>query len=421
MNVHANRFPLFDSLRAIAAISVLLFHAALFRLLHVASPLRPYTAHLDVGVTIFFMISGFLLYRPFARARLQGEESPHVPAYAWRRFLRIVPAYWVALTAIALWLGLPGVFTLHGIPTYYGFLQIYHASTSLGGIAQAWTLCIEISFYAFLPIWALLMRKVVRGGVRREFVALAVLWLASLAYKVWALDQISPNSVFSGPYLQPLPNFLDQFAIGMGVAVLSVWLEGRERAPRWVDLLRRHDWIPWVGGALAFWVVSTRIGFTGTPFEGSTRRMFMGRHELYSLVALGVLLPALFAVPGKGVAGRLLATRTLTYLGLVSYAIYLYHYAVVKQLDGWIGQPLKSAPELQMAAFAVVVLAATTAIASLSYYLVERPALRLKRLVSPPVRVERGEATEEPINPSSATPTSTTSATSAGWRKRGTP
>jgi len=86
VNVHANRFPLFDSLRAIAAISVLLFHAALFRLLHVASPLRPYTAHLDVGVTIFFMISGFLLYRPFVRARLQGEESPHVPAYAWRRW-----------------------------------------------------------------------------------------------------------------------------------------------------------------------------------------------------------------------------------------------------------------------------------------------------------------------------------------------
>jgi peptidoglycan/LPS O-acetylase OafA/YrhL len=373
-----------------------------------------------VGVTIFFLISGFLLYRPFVRARLYGEESPHVPAYAWRRFLRIVPAYWVALTIVALWLALPDVFTRGGIPTYYGFLQIYHGSTSLGGIAQAWTLCVEVAFYAFLPLWALIMRRV-GGGVRREFVALGLLWLASLAWKVWALDQISPNSLFSGPYLQPLPNFLDQFAIGMGLAVLSVHLERLEALPRWAGLLRRHDWLPWVAAAVAFWVVSTQIGFTGRPFQLSTRRMFMGRHELYSLVALFVLLPALFAVPGRGVAGRILATRVLTYLGLVSFGIYLYHYAAVRQLDDWIGGSIGGPPELQLVVHALLVLLIAGALASLSYYLVERPALRLKRFVSPPVRAERGEATEEPINPSSATPASTASATSAGWRKRGTP
>jgi peptidoglycan/LPS O-acetylase OafA/YrhL len=420
VNVHANRFPLFDSLRAIAALSVLLFHAALFRLLTGDSPVRPYTSHLDVGVTVFFMISGFLLYRPFVRARLTGQESPHVPAYAWRRFLRIAPAYWVALTVVALWLSLSGVFTARGIPVYYGFLQIYDTDRVFGGIPQAWTLCVEVTFYAFLPIWALLMRKV-GGGVRREFLALGLLWLASLAYKVWALEQISPNSVLSGPYLQPLPNFLDQFAIGMAVAVLSVHLAQLERLPRWVELLRRHDWIPWVGAVLAFWVVSTQIGYTGARFESATRRMFLGRHELYALVALGVLLPALFATPGRGVAGRLLASRVLTYLGLVSYGIYLYHFAAVKQLDDWIGDSIGGPLEAQILIHALLALLAATVLASLSYYLVERPALRLKRLVSPPVSAERGEATEEPINPSSATAASTTKATSAGWRKRGTP
>jgi peptidoglycan/LPS O-acetylase OafA/YrhL len=421
VNVRAGRFPLFDPLRAIAAISVLLFHAAFFEFVKSPNALRPYTAHLDVGVSVFFLISGFLLYRPFVRARLSGLESPNVPSYAWRRFLRIVPAYWVALTVVALWLGLDEVFTRREFATYYGFLQIYHSNTSLGGIGQAWTLCVEITFYAFLPVWALLMRGI-RGGVRRELIALALLFLASLAYKIWALDEISPNNLFSGPYLQPLPNFLDQFAVGMALAVLSVGLERTDRLPRAVDWLRRHDWVPWVVAAAAFWAVSTRIGYTGTPFEHSTRRMFLGRHELYTLVALGLIVPAILAEPGRGVVGRILSARVLAYLGLISYGIYLYHYALVRQLDDWISFPGPAA--VRFALHALLALLGASVLATLSYYLVERPALRLKRLVRPPAPAERGEATAEPdaaISASSATPASTTSATSAGWRKRGTP
>jgi peptidoglycan/LPS O-acetylase OafA/YrhL len=418
VNVRAGRFPLFDSLRAIAALSVLCFHAAFFEFVTSPNALRPYTVHLDVGVTVFFLISGFLLYRPFVRARLFRAEAPHVPAYAWRRFLRIVPAYWVALTVVALWLALPGVFTRSGIPTYYGFLQIYHADTSLGGIGQAWTLCVEVTFYTFLPLWAFLMRRL-GGGVRRELVALGLLWVASLGYKLWALDQISPNNLFSGPYLQPLPNFLDQFAIGMALAVLSVELERMDRLPRAVEVLRRHDWIPWAVAAVAFWALSTQIGFTGKPFEGSTRSMFLGRHELYALVALGLIVPAIVAEPGRGFVGRILATRVLTYLGLISFGIYLYHFAVVKQLDDWVTFPGPAVVRFLL--HALLALVGATLLASISYYVVERPTLRLKRLVSPPVPVERGEATAEPISASSATPASTAKATSAGWRKRGTP
>jgi peptidoglycan/LPS O-acetylase OafA/YrhL len=417
VNVRAGRFPLFDSLRAIAAVSVLLFHAAFFEFVKSPNVLRQYTVHLDVGVSVFFLISGFLLYRPFVRARLFDAESPHVPAYAWRRFLRIVPAYWVALTVVALWLGLDEVFTRKEFVTYYGFLQIYHSNTSLGGIGQAWTLCVEITFYAFLPVWALLMRRL-RGGVRRELVALALLWLFSLGYKIWALDQFS-NPIFSGPFLQPLPNFLDQFAVGMALAVASVELERMDRLPRAVEWLRRHDWVPWVFAAVAFWALSTQIGFTGKPFENSTRSMFIGRHELQTAVALGLIVPVIVADPGRGVVGRILGWRVLTYLGLISYGIYLYQLAVVKQLDEWIAFP---GPALvRFVLHALLALAGAALIASISYYVVERPALRLKRLVSPPVPVERGEATAEPISASNATPASTASATSAGWRKRGTP
>ena len=66
-----------------------------------------WVARLDVGVPVFFLLSGFLLYRPFARARAGGEE-PRVRAYAWRRVLRIFPGYWVALVVAVLALGLHG-------------------------------------------------------------------------------------------------------------------------------------------------------------------------------------------------------------------------------------------------------------------------------------------------------------------------
>jgi peptidoglycan/LPS O-acetylase OafA/YrhL len=395
VNVRAGRFPLFDSLRAIAALSVLCFHAAFVsRVFTSDSFLRPYMSHLDVGVTVFFLISGFLLYRPFVRARLYGEESPHVGAYAWRRFLRIAPAYWVALTAIAVWFGFSEVFPFGGEPLYYAFGQVYSAPRAPWGIPQAWTLCVEVTFYALLPLWALAVRRL---SVRWELVALALLWTASLAYKVWALTQRGPNDLSGAPYLQTLPNYLDQFAIGMALAVLTANWERLDRTPRAVDVLRRYDWLPWIVAAVAFWVVSTRIGLTGELLRHFSRSAFLGRHELYTLVAVGVALPAIFAEPGRGFAGRVLASRVLAYLGLVSYAMYLYHLAVLKQVDRWLGKPMDAALGVRLITYGVIGLLITVAIATASYYLVERPALRLKRLVSPPVAAERGEATAEPV------------------------
>ena len=94
-----------DSLRAVAAISVLAYHAlykGVLLQLPTGSPLSPWAAHLDVGVPIFFVLSGFLLYRPFVRARLSGSEAPDTEAYGWRRVMRILPAYWIALVVVGL-------------------------------------------------------------------------------------------------------------------------------------------------------------------------------------------------------------------------------------------------------------------------------------------------------------------------------
>src|SRR4051812_50071898 len=88
-------------MRAIAFLCVLVSHAAFpAGFAAEGSTMRPFFARLDVGVRIFFLIFAFLLYRPFVAARLERADPPLVRAYAGRRFLRIAPAYWLALCVV---------------------------------------------------------------------------------------------------------------------------------------------------------------------------------------------------------------------------------------------------------------------------------------------------------------------------------
>ena len=91
MGHHAGRFGLMDSLRAIAALSIVAYHVAPRAGAFDDEFALDLSAQLSTGVALFFLISGFLLYRPFVIAHAQGERFPDVGAYAWRRFLRIVP------------------------------------------------------------------------------------------------------------------------------------------------------------------------------------------------------------------------------------------------------------------------------------------------------------------------------------------
>jgi peptidoglycan/LPS O-acetylase OafA/YrhL len=409
MNARATRFPLFDSLRAIAAISVLAFHASVVSgLLFTSSWLRPYAARLDVGVSVFFLISGFLLYRPFARARLLGEPRPRTGPYAWRRFLRIVPAYWVALTLIVIWLGVPRVFSAAGIPIYYGFGQIYREGYYAGGIGQAWTLCVEITFYALLPLWALLMRRLPASGSRRawltsELSALLALALLGMGWKLLVLAQQDPNTFGSQPWLMPLPNFLDQFAVGMALGVLSVHYEDAPELPAPLRAVERLPGLSWLLALVAFWAVSTQVGFSGAFAQRLTDLRFLERHVLYTAVAFFLLLPAIFGDPARGAVRRVLANRALLYLGLVSYGIYLWHAAVFTQLDRW-GIGIRGGA-WDFLAWSAIGLAGTALIASASYYVVERPALSLKNRVGRQrEQVAVGEALAEsaPLAPPSA-------------------
>lgn len=400
MDVRAERFPLFDSLRAIAALSVVLFHGAWQQLLvfHPDNPLGRYAARLNVGVTVFFVISGFLLYRPFAAAWLDGERSPRAGAYAWRRVLRIVPAYWAALTVVALVLGLSYVFGAEGAARFYGFTQIYSADDAARGLGQAWTLNVEALFYVLLPVWALAQRRVAPAGdapsrVRRELASLGVLALAGLAFAAVVVRRANPNLPSDVWLFMQLPNFLDAFAAGMALAVLSAWWRSRtDGSPPWaVDLVDRRPWVPW-GVALLSFVAASQLGTVGQQ----TDKEYFVTQRLFVVVAVGLLLPAVFGDPARGLVRRVLAWRALLWVGLVSYGVYLYHVLAFDRIFRWGWET--QAPVGEVARLLAGV-ALTVAVAAVSYYAVERPVLRLKRLFATAPESDQPGAVSAPAAP----------------------
>ena len=364
------RFPLFDSLRAVAALSVLLFHIAFVLEGFTDDTWGRYATQLNIGVTIFFLVSGFLLYRPFVRARYAGEPLPDVRAYATRRLFRIVPAYWVALIVIALWIDLPVVFDHPWF--HFTFTHVYNRQDLLTGVGHTWTLAVEMTFYIFLPVWAFLLRRMPRGTSDRRFVLsealpLVAIFAVGLVWNLTQVERINGLVLFS-PEVAALPRFLDHFALGMGLAVASVVLAERVRQPFLVRVVEERSWVPWLV-AIAGFVVLANLGSNYISADVEPVR-----HELRGLIALCVLAPAVFGATRAGFAQRVLGWPPLLWVGLVSYSLYLWHPAIAQKiiytdLDesiGWFGP-------------AVLVCIASIVVAAVSFYAIERPALRLGR------------------------------------------
>jgi peptidoglycan/LPS O-acetylase OafA/YrhL len=402
-------FPLFDSLRAIAFTCVLVTHASFFAGLQgTGTRLGPFYARLDLGVDIFFVISAFLLYRPFAAAHINGGQRPRIRAFAWRRVLRIVPPYWLILTVVSLWLGTSVVFRAANVPFFYGFLQIYNPRTiTLAGLPQAWSLCVEASFYVFLPLYALLIRRL-PGETREQRVRMQLVGAGGL----FAIGLIY-NAIIGPPGLPAqmplhfaLPAFIDYFAIGMALASLSIAQEGGARMPAPLRITERYPVLAWLLALIAFVAVSKWVGLgvLGTRYGYSAN---MWRHVLYGVIAFGTVLPAVFGDPRRGVVRRILANRFLLYVGIVSYAAYLLEFAVLIQLQRWgfASVANDTTPYLWF----VVAFLATIGLASISWFLYERPILRLKGLVSPAPAEPAARVSLEPPEPTPVIVQSSTS------------
>lgn len=397
MDVRPDRFPLVDSLRAIAAIAVVGTHTAFFAGAYAdGTDLGLWLSRLDAGVAVFFVISGFLLYRPFVKAHLDERPLPATGPYAWRRFLRIAPAYWVALTGAVLLLDLPGVFSTEGIATYYGYAQTYREHTIGGGLTPAWSLCVEIAFYAFLPLWAAAIARTARGDrasrVRAHAIGIAGLAIVAVAWNVFLVA--GSDAVRVTPWLLALPAFWDHFAVGMGLAVLSVSLGDRPQRGPVLRLLDRAPGVAWLVAGGAYAVVSTQVGVGQVFFGPTTGGDYLLRHWLYAVIGAGLVLPAVLGDPARGTVRRVLAWAPLAWLGLISYGIFLWHTTGLSLLHRWgLSDVSFGHPYLLWGVFGVgfgIVLGAA------SYYVVERPALQLKRVFPPPAAPAEAEALNEP-------------------------
>ncbi len=378
------RFDGFDGLRAIAAILVVLHHASLPSARMSVGHFAHQFTQLDIGVAIFFLISGFLLYRPFADRIMTGASEPSVRKYLLRRAARIFPAYWLALTVIIVvgkltsnrLLGLAVYPTSQlGYLPYYGLIHIYrNLDEAKGGINQAWTLAVEVTFYLFLPMFAAVVRaatrsKSLRGRFYGQLMALALLACGSIAFRCfvyWGHVKVL-NDV--GEYWL-LAN-LDLFAMGMALAVFSVGVVHGVGPRRVIARSAKAAEVWWVVAVAAFWIGSNvlEVGILHRP----TRWHGLYKQELHGFVACCLLVPAVFEPARRNAVTWVLRQRVLVFLGVVSYGIYLWHQSWIGQATKWQYQPLFHANMLLLVVFG---LAASTATAAASWFGFERPITR---------------------------------------------
>ena len=358
------RFPLIEGLRAVAALSVFVCHVIALHtdgdtlLVRISERLGP------IGVSLFFVISGFVLYRPFLVARGRGERVD-VGRFFKRRLARIVPAYWACLTLTAAVGAVRAVFS-DRFWVFYGFLQTYTTETAGQGLGPAWTLCVEMTFYAALPLFALLMHKhgagAARRGVRNELIVLGALAVAALAFRAFAIA-VSPSL----PLALSIMATFTWFAAGMMLAVVLV----HARETSGARLLDRIGSRPTLCTALALCVHVLLLQWPLTTF-GAPRGIaeVMLEFALFGIAAVLLLVPAVFGRHGRPVV---LGNRLMLWLGQISYGIYLWHYPFLQEL-ATVG--IVNDSPYPLITYVLLLVPLTIGFAAASYYLIERPILR---------------------------------------------
>lgn len=378
------RFPLSDGARAFAVIAVMVCHVWLF-----TGGFGGFTdslsnrlvVRLDGAIAIFFFLSGFLLYRPMIAHRGGGPASPSVGAYAWRRFLRVYPVYWVVLTALAIFPGLVGVFTDQWYTFYSLFFYLDYAEASKAcigdsgfhcGLPQSWTLTVEMTFYLMLPLYALLTERIARGREPRSWIRAELLLIAALSAASVLVGALLPDvreaSWFRFSFLA---HFL-WLGLGLAAAVVSAaYHHRRHELPRLLRLAADHPGACWAL-ALAIWIVEVLTivptPFTVAPF-GPGGYVFL--HVVQAVVAVLVLIPVFFGNPNFGFPARFLGNRVMLWLGVLSYGLYLW--SVTITIDLGIG-----GAEAGFGAVLALTFLIALPLAALTYYLIERPLMVLK-------------------------------------------
>lgn len=339
----------------------------------------PILGHIDLGLAAFFVLSGYLIARPFARAYVAGTRRPPLGDYVRNRVLRVVPAFYVFTVLILLLFGLDGSLGHPANPNPSEWWQIlgqflFVQGQTLGDaavpIGPAWSIGAEVGFYVLIPVSAFVAYRVgwrIESMQRRAALAIgaiAVVTFVSIAARAY--------EKFTFAWLTSPPAIMYVFMPGVAVAIVEPLLVGRVRGS--APLAKRIAWASFAAAALAAVVYSaTDYDVRETPIHHA-----LGQRALVASLCTGALIFGLIVLQlGTDRAPRLFANRLMLWMGARSYSFYLAHIAVLLEIDHALGTG-ESIGE-RVVIMTAVGLPVTTAIAALSYRYVERPFLERKR------------------------------------------
>jgi peptidoglycan/LPS O-acetylase OafA/YrhL len=357
----AVRLPALDVLRAVGATAVVGTHVA-FYTGAIANPTwGGFLARLDVGVAIFFVLSGFLLFRPFVDAATRGETRPGFGRYLWRRGLRILPAYWLAVTAALLLLPQNQPVPAADWLRYATLTQIYFDDWNRLGLSQTWSLATEAAFYILLPL-------VVLAAVGRRWRpgrALAVVAGIGIVVSAGWFAAVVVGLVPGDRYTTWLPTYALWFSAGMALAVAHV-----TRLRKVLDDMGAAP-IACLGAALGLFAIASTPVAGPRDLAPPTPAQLVTRVVLFGAIASLIMVAAAFGPRNRYKA--VLEVAPARWLGTISYGLFLWQLVVLEVLYVTQDRPPFSGDFTGTFALTFGV---TLALATLSHYLLERPILR---------------------------------------------
>lgn len=344
-----------DGVRAIACFAVVMFHIGLTIHIWDSGFLGRNAVSIimagDSGVTLFFVLSGFLLFLPYVKSLLLDNPWPSLRIFYLRRALRIIPGYYLSLfLMILLWH--PEYWRIDHLKQLALFLLLFMDSSKstfqqING--PFWTLAVEWQFYLLLPWIALAFRFLVQRGPlhRRVWILLACLaalicWgILSRYYGLYFT--LHPSATFLVPrallnialfflYGNGGPGvhgkFLEDFAIGMFAALCYSMARNAQVGYAWRIALQRLS--PWLWGSGLLWLFMMALWESGRsmPHSGALSALLYGYgynvfHEFALALGFGAcILAILFDNAGLR---RMFEWQPLRKLGLISYSMYMWH------------------------------------------------------------------------------------------------
>ncbi len=336
----SSRIPGIEGLRGLAALLIVVHHVRINSVplderIGSSGVVDTLLADLALGVTLFFVLSGFLLYRPYVAAVLDGRRVPSVRRYLRSRLTRILPAYWVILFAGFFVLGTNSL----GPDDTLGFRDLAQTFTlthqltpgTVGaGLGPSWSLAVEVAFYALLPVFGLLALRLARRARSVRGRVLAVVAPAALPLVIGVSGKLVAEHVVttteSNPFTENWHSIIvksfwgqaDLFTFGMLVAVLYVLVDtGRVRMP--------SGWRPVaVAGVLGCAFYAYPLGWDA--LEQDFRNLLAAGGS--ALVLLLVLLPG-----RRGLALRVLDHPAAVAVGTGSFSLFLWNDQVIIWLE----------------------------------------------------------------------------------------